>query len=211
MRIHVTGDILHLEHPRTAFRDFHPQTPCEYKPLMPVTLSQELLYPAGQQPGHHSFVVTLPSIENSFSYHSVKGPSRFDHPDIAPLLVMIELLDTMEGIFWKLIRGQGLAYSCFLDANIESGLINFTVFRSPDAFKAFEQAKWVIEQLVNGQMAIDAASVHGAKSAVIYSLVAKENTMERAALQSFVNQALKKMPATYNRDLLVAIQVRQNS
>ncbi|KAI8327052.1 Metalloenzyme, LuxS/M16 peptidase-like protein [Choanephora cucurbitarum] len=206
MRVHVTGDILHLDRPRTAFRDFHPQTPCDYEPLTPITLSQQVLLPAGNQPGKHSFVVTLPSIENSFSYHSVKGPHQFDDPDIAPLLVMIELLDTMEGIFWKLIRGQGLAYSCFLDANIESGLINFTVFRSPDAFKAFEQAKLVIEQLVDQKMKIDAAAVHGAKSAVIYSLVAKENTMDRAALQSFVNQALKKMPATYNRDLLVAIQ-----
>ncbi|RCI02438.1 hypothetical protein CU098_009467, partial [Rhizopus stolonifer] len=205
IRIHVTGDILSLKTPRTAFKSFAPPN-STYEPLASVTLSQQVLYPAGMEPGNNGFIVTLPSIENSFSYHTVKGPSRFEDPDIAPLLVMIELLDTMEGIFWKLIRGQGLAYSCFLDANIEAGLINFTVFRSPDAFKAFEQAKIVIEQLANHEMEIDTSAVNGAKSAVIYSLVAKENTMDRAALQSFVNQVLKKMPASYNRDLLIAIQ-----
>lgn len=181
------------------------------EPLSPITLSKQVLCPAGLEPGNHGFLVTLPTIENTFSLHSVQGPSQFDDPDIAPLLVMIELLDTMEGIFWKLIRGQGLAYSCFLDANIESGLINFTIYQSPNAFKAFEQAKLVIEQLANDEMKIDTSSIDGAKSAVIYSLVARENTMDRAALQSFVNQVLKKMSASYNQDMLIAIQVSSRS
>jgi hypothetical protein len=56
-------------------------------------------------------------------------------------------------------------------------------------------------------MEIDGSTIDGAKSAVIFSLVARENTMDRAALQSFVNQVLKKMPASYNRDLLASIQV----
>lgn len=56
-------------------------------------------------------------------------------------------------------------------------------------------------------MEIEPSAIDGAKSAVIYSLVARENTMERAALQSFVNQVLKQVPASYNRTLLSAIQV----
>ncbi|KAI7895483.1 Metalloenzyme, LuxS/M16 peptidase-like protein [Mucor mucedo] len=204
LRIHITGDILNLDTPKTAFKDFSPNEAKE--PLSAITLSKQVLSHAGLEPGNNGLIVTLPAIENSFSLHSVSGPSRFDDPDIAPLLVMIELLDTMEGIFWKLIRGQGLAYSCYLDANIESGLINFTIYQSPNAFKAFEQAKIVIEQLAKREMEIDPASIDGAKSAVIYGLVAKENTMDRAALQSFVNQVLKKMPASYNQDMLIAIQ-----
>lgn len=60
-------------------------------------------------------------------------------------------------------------------------------------------------------MEIEPSAIDGAKSAVIYSLVARENTMERAALQSFVNQVLKQVPASYNRTLLSAIQVKVNS
>lgn len=65
---------------------------------------------------------------------------------------MSELLDTMEGIFWKFIRGQGLAYSCFLSTDVESGLISFTIYQSPDAYKAVAQAKMVIDQLASGEV-----------------------------------------------------------
>lgn len=50
-----------------------------------------------------------------------KGPDTFDSPDFPPLLVLCELLHTMEGIFWKLIRGQGLAYGIRLRVSPESG------------------------------------------------------------------------------------------
>lgn len=80
------------------------------------------------------------------------GPSNFGDPDIPALLVMSELLDTMEGIFWKFIRGQGLAYSCFLSTDVESGLISFTIYQSPDAYKAVAQAKMVIDQLASGEV-----------------------------------------------------------
>lgn len=49
------------------------------------------------------------------------GPSSFDSPDIAPLRVLCEMLHTMEGVFWKLIRGQGLAYGTSLSVDIENG------------------------------------------------------------------------------------------
>lgn len=209
IRIHVTGDILGLDQPKSLFKDFTPHT--SDKPLAPIRRSREVLKPAGLDPGTNCLLVALPTIENTYSYHTVKGPSKFDDPDIAALLVMTEILDAMEGILWKLIRGQGLAYSCFLNSNVEAGLIEFTIYKSPNAFKAFEQAKIVIDRLAKNELDIDAFSVEGAKSAVIYSLVAKENTMDRAALQSFVNQVLKKMPATYNRNLLNAIQVRKKN
>jgi Zn-dependent M16 (insulinase) family peptidase len=201
----VTGDILNIENPRTAFKDF--STSQTIEELSPVTLARQVFRDSGLEPGKHSVLVTLPSIENTFSFHTTKGPTEFSDPDIAPILVMIEILDTMEGILWKLIRGQGLAYSCYLESNIESGLINFTIYQSPNAHKAFEKARDVFEELVEQKMTLSPSTIEGAKSAVIYSLVARENTMDRAALQSFVNQALKKMPASYNRDLLLAIQV----
>ncbi|CAO3618389.1 unnamed protein product [Cunninghamella blakesleeana] len=203
IRVHVTGDILKLPNPRTAFKGFIQATS---QNLAPVPFSINTLSSLGKEPGQIRYIVNLPSIENSFSLHSVKCPHKFEDPDVAPLLVMIELIDTMEGYFWKLIRGQGLAYSSFLDANTESGMLTFTIYQSPDAFKAFEQAKIVIDQLINNEMKIEETAVDGAKSAVIYSIVARENTMSRAALQSFVNQVLRQVPASYNRDLLSAIQ-----
>lgn len=194
-----------LENPRAVFKRFSPSK--VIKELSPVTLAREVLSPAGREPGNHSLLVTLPTIENSCSFHSTKGVTDYADPDVAPILVMIEILDTMEGVLWKLIRGQGLAYSCYLESNLETGLINFTIWQSPNAFKAFEKARFVIEELVEKRMSLSPSSIEGAKSGVIYSLVARENTMDSAALQSFINQVMKKMPKSYVRDLLVAIQV----
>ncbi|ORX55668.1 hypothetical protein DM01DRAFT_1335062 [Hesseltinella vesiculosa] len=203
LRLHVIGNIFNLPNPRSAFKHFDVT---DVKALTPITFAHDTLSPKGAEPGQVCYVASMPSIENSYAVHSVKCPKEYNHPDMAPLLVTIELLDAMEGYFWKLIRGKGLAYSSYLEANPESGLLSFTIYQSPDSFKAFEQAKIVIDQLVSKEMSIEGTALDGAKSAVIYSLVAKENTMSRAALQSFVNQVLRQVPVSYNRDLLTAIQ-----
>lgn len=205
LRLHVTGDILKIEKPRTAFKNF--STSKTIEELAPITLARQVLSPAGLEPGNNSVLVTLPTIENSSSFHSTKGPTEFGDPDVAPILVMIEILDTMEGILWKLIRGQGLAYSTYLESNIESGLINFTVYQSPNAFKAYEKARDAIEDLITKKTTLSESAIDGAKSGVIFSLVQRENTMDHAAIQSFVTQTLKNMPVSYNRDLIIAIQV----
>lgn len=154
-------------------------------------------------------VVSLPSIESSFSLHSAPGPVSFDSKDIAPLLVLNEVLETMEGIFWKLIRGQGLAYSCSLRADVEAHLVYFSIYRSPNAYKAFLQARNVIYQLKEKELDIEDSAIDGAKSGVIFSIVNREDTISHAAGQSFTNQILKQVKATYNRDLLTRVQATE--
>lgn len=205
IKIHISSDILQLEDPKSSFHGFTDQK--EIGPSAPINLAKDILSDAGKEPGNQGLIVTLSAVESTFSFHSTKGPTQFDDPDIAPTLVLMELLDAMEGIFWKLIRGKGLAYSTRLRESVESGLLYFSIYNSPDAFKAFEQAKWVIEQLGNGQMKIDPSAVDGAKSAVIYGLVDKESILDRAARLSFENQVLMNMPASYNHDMMTAVQV----
>ncbi|KAG1456615.1 hypothetical protein G6F56_006789 [Rhizopus delemar] len=204
IKIHISSDILQLEDPKSSFHGFTDQK--EIGPSAPINLAKDILSDAGKEPGNQGLIVNLSAVESTFSFHSTKGPTQFDDPDIAPTLVLMELLDAMEGIFWKLIRGKGLAYSTRLRESVESGLLYFSIYNSPDAFKAFEQAKWVIEQLGNGQMKIDPSAVDGAKSAVIYGLVDKESILDRAARLSFENQVLMNMPASYNHDMMTAVQ-----
>ncbi|CAG8800331.1 15907_t:CDS:2, partial [Gigaspora rosea] len=50
------------------------------------------------------YIVKLSAIENTFaihSTHSTRGPTTFDSPDLAPLLVLCELLNIMEGILLR--------------------------------------------------------------------------------------------------------------
>ncbi|KAG2182380.1 hypothetical protein INT43_007310, partial [Umbelopsis isabellina] len=205
--VHVVGDILKLPNPRSAFKIFNEAKKAnEAAKLSSYPWARDVLNSKGKNPGQIGMVVSLPSIESSFSLHSAAGPESYTSADIAPLLVLNEVLETMEGIFWKLIRGQGLAYSCTLRADVEAHLIYFSVYRSPNAYKAFLQARNVIYQLKDKQLDIEDSAIDGAKSGVIFSIVNREDTISHAAIQSFTNQILKKVKATYNRDLLKQVQ-----
>ncbi|RIA89814.1 Metalloenzyme, LuxS/M16 peptidase-like protein [Glomus cerebriforme] len=156
LRIHIKGNILRLPNPKSVLAE-HFKIIEAPKSLTPVPLSQQVLTEFGRNPGNQGYIVRLPAIESTFSVHTTKGPSRFDSPDLAPLLVLCELLQAMEGLFWKLIRGQGLAYSTHLRVNIENGHIYFDVYKSPDAFKAYEQAKKAVFDLADKKIEFDTA------------------------------------------------------
>ncbi|GES88292.1 metalloenzyme, LuxS/M16 peptidase-like protein [Rhizophagus clarus] len=204
-RIHVSGNILKLANPKNAWAE-HFKTIEAPKSLTPVPLSQQFLTEFGRNPGNQGFIVKLPAIESTFSIHTAKGPLGFDSPDLASLLVLFELLQAMEGLFWKLIRGQGLAYGTYLRVNAEYGHIYFDIYKSPDAFKAYEQARKAVFDLADKKIEFDKASFEGAKSGVIYSLVKKEGNIFKAATESFVVQVLKDLDAEYNKNLIAKVQ-----
>ena len=51
MRIHVTGNILKLNKPRTAFESICSRMNHSSQELTPVTLAQDVLSPSGKEPG----------------------------------------------------------------------------------------------------------------------------------------------------------------
>ncbi len=59
----------------------------------------------------------------SFTMHIAKGPDTFNHPDLPALRVLNEYLTTMEGLFWKQVRGNGLAYGANLRLTLEAGIV----------------------------------------------------------------------------------------
>lgn len=67
-------------------------------------------------------------------------------------MVLIEMLHTVEGVFWKLVRGKGLAYQCWIMENIEAGTLSLWILQSPDASKAYEQIKNVMDLFAGGEV-----------------------------------------------------------
>ncbi|CAJ0833857.1 4671_t:CDS:10, partial [Entrophospora sp. SA101] len=190
MRIHVIGNILKLDKPISSWvKNFKI---VEFnKQLGSIPLAKTVLTEYGKNPGNKGYIVKLPTIEGSYSYHVTKGPDTFDSPDYPPLLVLCEILQTMEGIFWKLIRGQGLAYGTRLKIDPES---------------AFNEARKVIVKLAEKKMEYDVTGFEGARSSLIYSLVRNESSLVEAARSSFINQSLKNMSADYNKELIKKVQ-----
>lgn len=152
-------------------------------------------------------MVVLPSTESSFSIHSAKGPSDFDSPEIPPLLVLMEMLHAMEGVFTRIVRGLGLAYKCWISNLTEAGLISLCILRSTNILSAFEQIKNVTHQLAKGEIKFDTYALEGAKSSVIFDIADCENTRELAAAQSFLNKVLRQSKRQ-KLEFFKAVQVR---
>jgi Zn-dependent M16 (insulinase) family peptidase len=61
--------------------------------------------------------------------HYAKGPSGWDHPMLPTLLLASSVLNASESYLWKSIRGSGLAYGANVGVDVESGLMEFSVYR----------------------------------------------------------------------------------
>ncbi|KAI8067548.1 Metalloenzyme, LuxS/M16 peptidase-like protein [Gongronella butleri] len=192
MLVHVMGNIFELSTPKAPF-NLWPQIPVVGESFAPanVTLAKDVLTKQGQFTGDVALIVSQPTMETSCSIHTVKGPSSFDSPDMPPLIILMEILHMAEGIFWRMVRGKGLAYDCYLIENIEAGLISLWILQSSDVVKAFEQIQNVMALYASGELSFDLPALDGAKSSVIYDMAQSEITRSAAGVNQFLNAVLR--------------------
>ncbi|GAA5957635.1 hypothetical protein JCM21900_000775 [Sporobolomyces salmonicolor] len=199
IRVQVKGDILGLEKPSSTWLEqFKAIQPFPRSELVPVKLSKDVMGTLGKRPAKKIIIYGISSIESSFAYHVAKGPDSWTHEDQPALTVARAVLNAMEGFLWKFIRGAGLAYGASISQDLESGLIYYRVFKSPDSYAAFTAAQKLIEQLVSGEIEIDDLTIESAKSSLAYNTAAKEATISAAASASFTNMLLG-LPPNYGR------------
>jgi len=53
---------------------------------------------------------------------------------------------------WKRIRGAGLAYGASIRADMRRGQVVFKVYRSPNGFAAWNEAKKIVSEIVSGEV-----------------------------------------------------------
>jgi len=205
IRIGVTGDILKIKNPRSVW-DKHFGEKLPESLLAPVLFASETLNKLGKQPMKKAIVLSLPTIESSYVNHTAKGIQGFDHPETPALVVALECLNATEGYLWRSIRGSGLAYGASVTTDREAGLLTFSLYRSSNSLQAYKEAEKVVKGLVNGTVALEETTLDAAKSSIVYSVTRGVSTAGRAAITSFVNQALKGVPQDWNVELLKKYQ-----
>lgn len=209
LRVHVAADVAKLKNPVSSWSNFGPPKSVK-RPradsivLEQVPLSRDMLTPYGEQPSGECKVITIPT-DSCYAKHFAKGLREFNHPDLPALLVITTYLNAMEGLLWKYIRGSGLAYGADLKVDLETGLVYFSIYRSPDAFAAWDKAREIMVQLRDGELEVSELMLDGAKSSLVFDFVSRESTPGGAAQQSFVNQILKQQSPEYRRNLLKEI------
>jgi len=84
----------------------------------------------------------------------------------------------------------------------DGGHISYTIYRSPDAYKAWEASKKVISDHIDGAVAFDKYALEGALSGIVVSFADDQSTTSAAATVSFINQVVHNQSKDYNMQLL---------
>jgi Zn-dependent M16 (insulinase) family peptidase len=154
------------------------------------------------KPGNHAYIVPLPSIDSGFGIHTSLGPVDLTDPQMPALMVALSYLGVTEGPLWKAARGSGLAYGVSVSRHYESGHVQLTVYRSPDAYKAFAAVKDVIASYANGKTPLEGPALEGAVSHIVVQFSDNEPNMSGAGTMGFVHQVVHGVNKEYNSELL---------
>lgn len=156
----------------------------------------------GKNPGGVANIVSMPTIDNTYSSHTCKGPSSYDDPQLPALMLALAYLGVTEGPLWNAVRGNGLAYGVYMQRNHESGHLSFDVYRSPDAYKAFAAVRKVIGEYADGTTAFEDNALEGAVSSIVVHFADGEPNMSGAGTTSFIRQVVHGIPKDFNSQML---------
>ncbi|KAL8914625.1 MAG: hypothetical protein Q9171_000806 [Xanthocarpia ochracea] len=176
------------------------------KSLDPMEKRSSRLSEAGRNPGQLSYVIPMPTIDSSYALSVAKGPSSLQDRRVPALMVALSYLDAVEGPMWVAVRGTGLAYGTSFSRHTESGQISYSVYRSPNAFKAFQTGRTVVEAFVSGKTQFDSLALEGAISSIVLGFANGQATMAAAAQMSFVRQVMRELPDDWNERILEKVR-----
>lgn len=154
--------------------------------LNPIDDRNDVLSEYGRNPGGSHNLIPMP-IDSSFAVLTAKGPKGYTNPQLPALMVTLAYLDAVEGPMWQSIRGTGLAYGTQFFRDVETGLLKFRIFKSPNIFSAFTKAKQVIAEYLDGTRGFDKLALEGAISSIVREFVDERATIIDAARSSFVD------------------------
>lgn len=201
----VIGDLGKLNNPVGAWKSFLENLDTD-KPLSPLGKRVERLSEAGKHPGKLTYVVPMPTVDSSFACSTASGPKSFDDPNLPALMVALSYMNSVEGPLWVAVRGTGLAYGTSMSYDIESGHVYLNVYRSPDAYKAFEASKKIVENYTHGVVEFDPLMLQGAISSIVVGFANEQSTLASAAQASFVRQVIRGLPTDYMNEMLKKVR-----
>ncbi|OQO07493.1 hypothetical protein B0A48_07190 [Cryoendolithus antarcticus] len=205
LRIRVAGNIESLHNPVSAWKALTSSLDLS-KPLEPLIDRKEKLTDYARTPGNAAYIIPLSSIDSSYARIACKGIDSFSHPHLAALIVAQAALDSVEGPLWVAVRGNGLAYGTNCGYRLSTGLVSFSISRSPDIYKAFMAAKEQVEGYASGTLNFDKFALEGAVSEIVLNMANEQPTMAAAAATSFTNQVVLGIEKDWSHQMLAKVR-----
>ncbi|KAG9244950.1 zinc metalloprotease-like protein [Calycina marina] len=206
MRALVIGNIETLPTPVDAWKPLASGLDSK-QPLLPIVKQIDRLSADGKNPGSYGAVfIPMTAIDSSFLVAKARGLTSYTDPLLPALMVAISFLEAVEGPLWTAIRGTGLAYGASFGKDVDAGFVSFSVYRSPDAYRAFFAGKKIIEQYINGEMELDEPALEGAISGIVTDFANEQTTMAAAGQFHFISSVVREVDNDYNTRMLKAVR-----
>lgn len=209
LRILVTGDVSKIPDPASAWDIIGAEfgAPESSREMVPIPDMQSRLSEEGKNPGSvGAVIVPMATLDTSFSTSTTKGVESLQDPRIPALMVAISYLETPEGPLWKAVRGQGYAYGTFFARDVENGLLQYKVYRSPDATKAIAASQETIRAIAEGDVPVDRHFMEAAVSQIVVMFAGEQSTMSAAAVQNFLLGVVRGLPLDWTEQILAKVR-----
>ena len=209
VRILITGDVSKIPEPAAAWdiigKEFG--APESDRTMVPIRDMRSRLSEEGKNPGSvGAVIVPMATLDTSFSTSVTKGVESLQDPRVPALMVAISYLETPEGPLWKAVRGQGYAYGTFFGRDVENGLLQYKVYRSPDATKAIAASQETIRAIADGDVPVDKHFMEAAVSQIVVMFAGEQSTMAAAAVQNFLLGVVRELPLDWTEQILAKVR-----
>ncbi|SPN98974.1 related to metalloprotease 1 [Cephalotrichum gorgonifer] len=210
LRVLVTGDVSKIPNPVGAWdiigQEFD-SSGSSQEGMVPIRDMLSRLSEEGKKPGSvGAVIVPMATLDTSFSTSVAKGVESLRDPRVPALMVAISYLETPEGPLWKAVRGQGYAYGTYFAREIETGLLQYKVYRSPDVTKAIAASQETIRAIAEGDVPIDKHFMEAAVSQIVVLFAGEQSTMAAAAVQNFLLGVVRGLPLDWTEQVLAKVR-----
>lgn len=167
----------------------------------PVPRLLDATSPLCKNPKGMAYVVTTPASESSYMNIFTSVPFNMDYhnPEYAIVSLACEYLQSVEGPFWRGIRGTGLAYGANMVRLAEANCWGFNVYRAADIVKCYHVAKEIVEQHASGELEINSSSLKGAVSMIINRIATYEHGYAEAGIANYRDNFLLNRGPHFNK------------
>ncbi|KAG5985531.1 hypothetical protein E4U54_005991, partial [Claviceps lovelessii] len=207
MRFLVTANVSKLDKPVATWDSLSEALTAAEQDMVPIPKLADLLNDEGRKPGSvGAIIVPMTTLESSYSVSTAPSITSLSDPNFAAIMVAIGYLETVEGPLWNAVRGAGYAYGSYFSRNIDSGILSYRVYRSPDAYKAISASRDAIEKIATGQVPIDKHLLQGTISQIVVMFADEQATMPSAAQQHFVHSVIRNVPQDWSKEVLKKVR-----
>lgn len=170
-------------------------------PMRSVDKLSDTLTDVCKTPGKSCHVVPM-ATSTSNAAAAAKSIDSLTSVDFPALYLAIAYMNATEGPLYTAIRGEGLAYGMYFEQDLESGLVVYHVYKSPDAAKAMSATRRLLQHKIDPSTQLSKSELENAVGQVVIKLAFEAQTMGAAARNSFKYQVIKGVDKDFTRSLL---------